>query len=112
MLDFVIEYRQEARFEEYHNANERFMEAVCNYADLLRCPLNDGMFINEKPLFSGFIKCTQKYASEHRIPYSFDNFGKDEYLMTVLQGKSLHCYFHLKTVNDLVDVGLSYSTFK
>jgi len=66
----------------------------------------------ENPLFIDFVKCTQATALNNNIKNSFDNFGEDEFLVTIYRmvGKEYNqkdrmtfvTSFHLKTINDLV----------
>lgn len=82
------------------------------HAKSLNTDLLEDMFIGDNPIFSGFIKCTQKYASENGVEKSFSDFGKNEYSVTVLKmsGKeygqedrlTFCTKYHLKKVKDLI----------
>ena len=94
-------------YRESHNS-KRALELIINYNDFLNQPITEAMFINhgEKPLFEGFKKCSQKETVSNRYKKSFDNFGKDEFQITIFKvyrkKMTYVTSFHLKTINDLV----------
>jgi hypothetical protein len=87
------------------------------YANFLNKNLTDEMFIGDNPTFPGFVKCTPAEAEKKDILNSFDNFGKDEYMIRMYRNyeangvtkKAFVTSFHLKKVNDIVTFGMQYN---
>lgn len=85
------------------------------YAKFLNSNLNVDMFIGQRAVFDGFVKCSQKEALYNNTKKSFDYFGVDEFSMTLFRKYSQdrkECFvtsFHLKKIVDLVAFGLSYN---
>jgi len=88
------------------------------YAKFLNMDLREDMFTGEKPIFPYFIKCTPKQAEQLGIKKSFDNFGKNEFMMRLFQkdykaGDKTYdtwvTHFHLKKVEQLATFGLLYN---
>jgi hypothetical protein len=106
---FVTEVEQYARESLNY---ERIAQLIFAYSDFLNQPISEEMFVGHNALFPNFIKCPQKYASENRVDKSFDNFGENEFQVSIRRvvGKeygqkdrmSLVTSYHLKIVNDLV----------
>lgn len=91
-----------------------------DYAKFLYKDIKEEMFIGDKPIFSGFIKCTPSYASKNGIEKSFDDFGQNEFSITIykvpektynIKGKTFCTSFHLKKIGDLVNMGLTYNNY-
>ena len=88
------------------------------YAKLLNMDLREDMFTGETPIFPDFIKCSPKHAEQLGIRKSFDNFGKNEFMMRIFQknykaGDKVYdtwvTHFHLKKVEQLATFGLLYN---
>jgi len=89
------------------------------YAKFLNKNITEDMFIGENAIFPDFVKCSQKDAAIKGISKSFDNFGKNEFSITILRlsGKeygqkdklSYVTSYHLKKINDLVKDGVYYN---
>lgn len=118
MVQFVIELAKNAPLEPYHEVNENFVNDVVDYATFLDSELNESMFVGENPIFPDFVKCTPKQAEQLGIKKSFDNFGKNEFMMRLFQkgykaGDKTYdtwvTHFHLKKVEQLVTFGLLYN---
>lgn len=98
----IEDYVNESRNE------ERGLKLIFAFNDFLNQPIKEDMFIGENPLFPDFVKCTTKEAITQGIKKSFNNFGKDEFCVSIYQKygpekkPSYVTSFHLKTVNDLV----------
>lgn len=115
---FVVEIEQYVK-ESFDY--QKLIEVIFAYNDFLNQPIREEMFLGENPLFPEFIKCSQKYASENRIDKSFDNFGENEFSLSVRKwwgqeyGRKetfgLVTSYHLKTVNDLVGKIERYDSF-
>lgn len=91
---------------------ERATQLIFAYNDFLNQAISEEMFIGDNALFPNFTKCTQKFSSENRLDKSFDNFGGNEFQVSIMRivGKEygqqdkicLVTSYHLKIVNDLV----------
>ena len=88
------------------------------YAKFLNTDLREDMFTGENPIFPDFIKCTPKQAKQLGIKKSFDNFGKNEFMMSLFKkdykaGDKIYdtyvTYFHIKKVEQLATFGLIYN---
>ena len=84
----------------------------------LNMDLREDMFTGDKPIFPDFIKCNPRQAKQLGIKKSFDNFGKNEFIMQLSQkdykaGDETYdrwvTHFHLKKVEQLVTFGLLYN---
>ena len=114
MVQFVIELYD----SEPMNKQDECIERVVNYAKFLDSDIEEWMFIGENKIFDGFTKCTPKYAEEHGINKSFDNFGDDEFYMRIFQERykienkeisTFVTHFHLKKIEQLTTFGLTYT---
>lgn len=97
--------------EDYVNESNnvvRGLKLIFAYNDFLNQSIKEDMFIGENPLFPDFTKCTQNEAVNKGIKKSFDNFGKDEFQVTIYKKYgnnkkySFVTSYHLKTVSDLI----------
>lgn len=88
------------------------------YAKFLNMDLREDMFIGENPIFPNFVKCSQNEALKRGIKMSFDDFGKNEFMMRLFQenrqvgdntNNTLVTHFHLKKVEHLSTFGLLYN---
>ncbi len=84
---------------------EQALNLIYTYNYFLNLEITEEMF---GTVFPDFIKCNQKYAVNNNIVKSFDNFGNNEFSITIYTqyGKDKkYAYvtsYHLKTINDLV----------
>jgi hypothetical protein len=90
------------------------------YAKFLNMNINEDMFIGEKIIFPDFIKCTPKQAEILGLKKSFDDFGKDQFMMRLYHenykaGDKIYntyvTHFHLKKVYQLARFGLFYNEY-
>lgn len=118
MVQFVIERAKNAPLEPYHEVNENFVNDIVDYATFLDSELNESMFVGDKAIFPNFVKCSPKEAEKKDIQMSFDNFGKNEFMMRIFQknykaGDKVYdtwvTHFHLKKVEQLATFGLLYN---
>lgn len=88
------------------------------YAKFLNTDLREDMFVGDKAIFPNFIKCSPKEAEKRDIQMSFDDFGKNEFMMRIFQKNykagditydTWVIHFHLKKVEQLVTFGLLYN---
>lgn len=87
------------------------------YAKFLNMDLREDMFTGENPIFPDFVKCTQKYAVNNNILKSFDDFGKNEFSITMYRNYDANgvkkttfvTSYRIKKVEQLATFGLLYN---
>jgi len=105
LSDFIEEI--ESYVSESFNI-ERGLDLIIYYKDFLKQPIKEEMFLGDKPLFPGFVKCNQKEATSKGYLKSFDNYGEEGFYMTIYKkydndrNPSWVLSFNLKTINDLI----------
>ncbi len=105
LSDFIEEI--ESYVSESFNI-ERGLDLIVYYKDFLKQPIKEEMFLGDKPLFPGFVKCNQKEATSKGYLKSFDNYGEKGFYMTIYKeydndrNPSWVSSFNLKTINDLI----------